>query len=402
MSAHASTDLPTQRDCPFDPPPAYERLRDEGAPAWVRVPAGFDAWLVTRHEDVRAVLAGADTFSSCEAPFNHLPGASLGEPVAPGMFIQLDGAAHTRVRRRLTAEFTARRMQALRPRIQRMVDDHIDALVGTRSADLYRDFGLPIPSLVISELLGVPGQDRDDFQGWGSTLLSMHATAEEKLTAGEQVGAYIYGLVQIKRAEPTDDLLGRLIARDDGADDPLTDEELVGIGILLLIAGHETTANMITLGTANLLHHPEQLQALREDPTLMPTAIEEQLRFLTIIHHGLLRQATRDTAIGGQPVAAGEYMVVGLPAANRDPAQFAQPDTLDVGRSARGHVGFGYGPHQCLGQNLARVELEIAWQTLLRRIPTLRLSTPLDEVPFRTAMTVYGVHALPVTWDEIH
>lgn len=402
MTTDAPTELPMQRGCPFDPPSKYENLLGEEAPARVRVPAGFDAWLVTRHEDARTVLADAETFSSCEAPFNHLPGGTLGEPVAPGMLIQLDGTDHARLRRKLTGEFTVRQMRALRPRIQRMVDDHIDALVGKSSADLYRDFGLPIPSLVISELLGVPIEDRGDFQTWGSRLISMEATPDEKLAAGEQVGTYIYELIQAKRSVPADDLLGRLIARRDGTDDPLTDEELVGIGILLLIAGHETTANMITLGTANLLRHPDQLRALRDDPTQMATAIEEQLRFLTIVHHGVLRQATRDTIIRDHPVVAGDYVVVGLPAANRDPQQFAEPRTLDIDRSARRHVAFGYGPHQCLGQHLARVELEIAWDTLLRRIPSLRLDTPIDEVPFRTEMTVYGMHALPVTWDEIH
>lgn len=395
------SDLPMERGCPFDPPEDYERLRDEGGPVRVRVPAGFDAWLVTTHADARAVLADGETFSSREAPFNHLPGGSTGDPVEPGMFIQLDGADHARVRRRLTGEFTVRRMRALRPRIQEMVDGHIDALEGKESADLYRDFGLPIPSLVISELLGVPTADRADFQTWGSTLVSMESSIEDKMTAGEQVGTYIYNLVQAKREEPADDLLGRLIERED-SEDPLTDEELVHVGILLLVAGHETTANMITLGTANLLRNPEQLRALRENPDLMTSAIEEELRYLTIVHHGVLRRATRDATVGGQPIASGEFVVVGLPAANRDPAQFAQSDTLELDRSARGHVAFGYGPHQCLGQNLARIELEIAWETLLRRIPTLRLAAPVEEVPFRTEMSIYGVHALPVAWDEIH
>ncbi|MEQ4717547.1 cytochrome P450 [Nonomuraea sp. B19D2] len=298
------------------------------------------------------------------------------------------------------AAFTVRRVESMRPAVQKIVDDMIDGmLAGPKPVDLVEAFALPVPSLVICELLGVPYADHDFFQDNSKTIIKRTATPEERAAAGGRLAQYLDGLVGRKLAEPADDLLSRVADRVRSGD--LTRQEAAQMGVLLLIAGHETTANMIALGTLALLRNPGQLAMLREsdDPKLIAGAVEELLRYLNITHNGRRRVALEDIEIAGQTIRAGEGIILANDIGNRDPAAFpGNPDELDIRRDARRHVAFGFGVHQCLGQPLARLELQVAYSTLNRRIPALSLATDLDQIPFKHDGAVYGVYELPVTW----
>jgi len=404
-SDEADQRLPMARGCPFDPPEEYKRLRDEEPVSRLAFPDGSYGWLLSRYEDVRPLLADA-RISSARAfrqnPIREVPPEvqELME-VRPGQFIAMDPPEHTRYRRLLTGQFTVRRMNALVPRIEQIVADHLDAMVDmAKPVDLVQAFALPVPSLVICELLGVPYADRELFQRRSRALVSMTTDGPTLVQVRNEMDQYMLDLVQAKRLQPADDLLSGLIAREDDPEAALSDEELVHIGNLLLIAGHETTANMLALGTLALLEHPAQLAALRADPSVIDRAVEELLRYLTIVQFGLVRTATADLEVGGQRIRAGEPIVAALAAANRDPAQFPEPDVLDLSRQHSPHLAFGHGVHQCLGQQLARVEMKVGFAALLERFPSLRLAVPLEQIRMRDETFVYGVHELPVTWDD--
>jgi cytochrome P450 len=296
----------------------------------------------------------------------------------------------------LTPEFTVRRMRRLEPRIVEIVDQHLVAMEQAGPpADLVADFALPIPSLVICELLGVPYTDRTSFQARTSRLLDIALPMEERLELSRESRAYMAELVTRAQLEPGDDMLGMLV-REHG--DDLSTDELIGVAGLLLVAGHETTSNMLGLGTLALLRHPEQLELVREDPAAVVPAVEELLRWLGIVHSGIPRTTTRDVKLCGVGIPADSLVILGLAAANRDPRFFADGDRLDVTRDAGGHVGFGHGVHHCLGAPLARMEMRIAFPALLRRFPGLALAVPYEEVGFRSFHFIYGLHTLPVTW----
>jgi cytochrome P450 len=392
--------LPRERACPFDPPADYRRIQREEPVARLRFPSGRLGWLVTGYDEVRALLA--DTrFSSRRAvgtnPVRVIPpeAEDLLEP-QPGMFLLTDPPDHTRYRRLLTGQFTVRRMNALAPDIERIIAEHLDAMArSARPVDLVRAFALPIPSMVICELLGVPYADRGQFQRRTALLLALDTDWEIVRNTAEELRAYMLDLVRAKRREPAADLLSGLVHGGGG----LTDDELANIGNLLLIAGHETTANMLALGTLTLLRHPEQLAALRADPSLFDSAVEELLRYVSIIQFGLLRVATEDIQVGGRWIRAGEPVVAAAAVANRDPARFPDGDRLDVTKEYSPHLAFGHGVHQCLGQQLARVELKAGLRALLERFPSLRLAVPQEKLRMRDDMAIYGVHELPVTWD---
>jgi cytochrome P450 len=304
-----------------------------------------------------------------------------------------DPPEHTRLRRMLTPEFTVRRMRRLEPRIREIVDEHLDAMERHGPpADLVAEFALPVPSLVICELLGVPYADRAAFQQRSNRQLDLALPVEERMRAGRESRAYMAELVTRAQAEPGEDMLGMLV-REHG--DDLSSDELVGIASLLLLAGHETTANMLGLGTLALLRHPDQLALVRDEPERIDGAVEELLRWLTIVHTGTGKMATVDTEIAGQPIAAGDLVMCALPTANRDPELRTDPDRLDVTRGG-GHVAFGHGIHHCLGAPLARMEMKIGFPALLRRFPGLA------EVPgtaiFRSFSMIYGLTSLQVTW----
>jgi cytochrome P450 len=397
----AAPEFPMARGrCPFDPPPELDRRLHDEPVSRVRIWDGSEPWLFTRYEDVRAVLT--DPRVSAE------PGRAGYPAQTPGIkarrsrfnsFIGMDDPAHAAQRRLLTGDFMVRKIERMRPRIQQLVDELIDAmLAGPNPADLVQAFALPLPSMVICELLGVPYADREFFHRNSKVLVSKAATAEQSLAAAEELSGYLGRLVEKKIENPDDDVLSRL-ATGQVATGEMTVEHAAAMGQLLLVAGHETTANMIALGTVALLENPDQLAAVRDgDDAAVANAVEELLRYLTIVHSGRRRVALEDLEVGGQTVRAGEGVVAATDIANRDATQFPDPDKLDVTRKARHHVAFGYGVHQCLGQPLARVELQVAYRSLYRRIPTLRLAKPLGELDFKHDMVVYGVHELPVAW----
>ncbi|WP_431929011.1 cytochrome P450 [Nonomuraea jabiensis] len=398
----ADLELPVERGCPFAPPAAYERLREQAPVSKVRLASGGQAWWVSGHEEGRAVLADP-RFSSDKRkdgfPLFTLDAATLQQLRSqPPLMLGMDGAEHSAARRSVVGEFTVRRLTALRPRIQDIVDHFIDDMLATgqRPVDLVQALSLPVPSLVICELLGVPYTDHDFFQS-RTAMMVRKTSLEDRQQALAELRVYIDGLITRKESEPGDDLLGRQIARQRQKG-TLDHAGLVSLAFLLLTAGHETTANMISLGVVALLTHPEQLALITADPARTPMAVEELLRYFTIADGVTSRVATEDVEIGGASIKAGEGVIVSMLSANWDPAAFKNPGELDVERGARHHLAFGFGPHQCLGQNLARMELQIVFDTLFRRIPALRLAAAAEDLPFKTDAVIYGVHELPVTW----
>ncbi|WP_051301522.1 cytochrome P450 [Actinomadura rifamycini] len=393
--ARPAVPFPVHRDDPLHPPAEYAALLG-GPPVRVRTPDGAEHWMVSRLADVRAVLA--DPRLSADDTRPNFPNL-LPLPAVPGAlsFLRMDDPEHARLRRTLTAEFTVRRVNLMRPGIAETVDALLDAMVGQGPpADLVAAFALPLPSLVICRLLGVPYRDHDFFQERSAESLRLDTGGGAAVAAFADLAAYLDRLVADKEREPTDDLLGRVAGRVRAGE--LGHEEAVAMARLLLLAGHETTANMIGLGTYALLRHPAELARLRADPALVRPAVEELLRYLTIVHRGTQRVAREPVEVGGVTIAAGEGVVVALAAADRDPGAFADPGAFDPSRPPGHHVAFGFGPHQCIGQTLARVEMEIAFARMLERLPGLALACAPEELAFRDSV-VYGVHALPVTWS---
>ncbi|WP_435851788.1 cytochrome P450 [Streptomyces umbrinus] len=386
--------------CPFDPPPAYVAAAREGAVTRAVLPDGTAAWLVTGYEEVRAVLA--DPRFSADARTPGFPFLSPGQrelATAKPSFIRMDDPEHARLRRMVTKDFLVKRIEELRPGIQDIVDRAVDRMTeGRTSADLVADFALPVPSLVICLMLGVPYEDHDLFQSLSRTLLDNNSTREQAEEAHGRLMGYLADLAERKRRHPEDDILSRLAARDD-----LTPQETASLGFLLLVTGHESTANMTAISVLALLRHPDQAARLRADPGLIRGAVEELLRHLTIIHLGLGRATTEPVTLAGTTIPAGAGVICMLSTANREEPLFTTttgtaPTTLDLTRDARRHVAFGYGTHQCLGQTLARVELQTILTTLLHRLPTLRLAVPPTQLTYNQNNIVYGLRGLPVAW----
>ncbi|WP_043629301.1 cytochrome P450 [Nonomuraea candida] len=397
MSESVTLPLHMRRDG-FDPDPELAKLRDGEGVRRVHTPFGVDAWLVSRHADVREVLGDATRFSNAHTMRFQPVGRQYDEEelrrMRAGNLLAFDPPEHTRLRRILTPEFTMRRMRRLEPRIHEIVDAHLDAMEHAGApADLVSAFALPIPSLVICELLGVPYGDRGEFQRRTGALLDISLPVEERQAASLEQRAYMAGLVARAQADPGEDMLGMLV-REHGAD--LSADELVGIAGLLLLAGHETTSNMLGLGTLALLRHPDQLDLLRKEPERIGAAVEELLRWLSIVHSGTSKLTTTDVELSGVRIPAGELVMCALPAANRDPAFLADPDRLDITRGDLGHVAFGHGVHHCLGAPLARMEMRIAFPALFARFPGLRETGTAPR--FRSFNVVYGLSAFEVAW----
>ncbi|WP_405817781.1 cytochrome P450 [Streptomyces sp. NBC_00838] len=394
-------EFPMRRTCPFAPPEEYAKLRT-GEPvsrAALKV-NGKPTWLLTRHDHVRKVLGDARASSNLKLPGYphqfHIPEEMLQHIRL--MLLSMDPPEHTAQRSMLLSEFTARKAREMRPRIQELVDERIDTMLAAGGpVDLVAALALPVPSLVICELLGVPYDDHAKFEEWSARLMNRDLSQEEYGAAVATLDGYLDELVTRKESEPGDDLLSRFIEKNrvTGACDHL---DIVTMARLMLVGGHETTANMIALGVLALLEHPEQLAAVRDEPGLMPKAVEELLRFFSISDSGTARVAVEDIELDGTVIRAGEGIMALNNAANHDESVFPDPDTLDVRRDARGHLAFGFGIHQCIGQNLARVELEVVYETLFRRIPGLRTAAPVETLPFKDDAMVYGVYELPVTW----
>ncbi len=392
--------LPLKREarCPFDPPPAGRDAQHEHALARVELWDGSTPWLVTRYAEQRALLSDPRISSDIRKPGYPSP-AARGEGGGSLSFILMDDPEHARLRRMVTAPFMIKRIEAMRPGVQKIVDDILDEmLAGPKPVDLVEAFALPVPSLVICELLGVPYSDHDFFQANSKIIVKRGVSPEDRGAAVGALMGYLHGLLTLKLEQPGEDVFTDLARRVAAGD--LTADDAAQMGVLLLIAGHETTANMIALGTLALLEHPEQLAHLRDspDPAVVSSAVEELLRYLTITHDGRKRVATEDIEIAGKTIKAGDGVIMATDLGNRDPLAFPDPDSLDLERDARHHVAFGFGVHQCLGQPLARMELQVAYTTLFRRVPTLALATTIDQVPFKHDGAVYGVYELPVTW----
>jgi cytochrome P450 len=387
--------------CPFDPPPEMRTMQAEQPIARVRLWDGSHPWLITKHADQRTLLTDPRVSSDALRPGYPSTSASLGARRRNSIsFSAMDDPQHARLRRMVMAPFTIKRMNALRPTVQRIVDDLIDKLLaGPKPVDLVAEFALPLPSLVICELLGVPYADHEFFQRNSRAQIGADVPADQLLAAQNELIGYLTDLVERKLKNPTNDLLSTL-AMERVLTDELTRDEVAKMGLLLLVAGHETTANMIALGTVALLEHPDQLATLRDtdDPTVVNNAVEELLRYLTIPHMGRRRIALADIEINGQVIRAGEGIIFPNDVANRDPEVFADPDRLDLHRDTRGHIAFGFGVHQCVGQPLARMELQVVYGTLYRRIPNLRLASPVADIPFKNDAAIYGVYELPVAW----
>ena len=380
----------------FDPVEELAQVRDTKGVIQVQSVSGATAYLVTRYEDVRRVLADAAVFSSARPALAGLTDVGTRTGERDGMLIFYDPPEHTRLRKMLSGEFTGRRMRRLEPRITEIVAGALDDLERAGSpADLVSLFALPVPLLVICELLGVPYADRDSFQDRVGRIVDATLSREQRDTALLESRAYMRELVVRARAEPGEDMLGMLV-REHG--DDLADGELAGVADLLLIAGHETTANMLSLGTLALLRNPDQLASVRDDPSRTEAAVEELLRWLSIVSSLSPRMTTAAVEIAGQVIPEGALVIPALSAANRDRSCIEDPDTLDVTRGATGHVALGHGVHHCLGAPLARMEMRIAFPALLRRFPGLALACPDDEVEFRAHSLVFGLKSLPVTW----
>lgn len=405
-TAHAELDelprFPQPRTCPFGIAPAYGELRETEPIARVRMPSGEAVWLITKYEYAREILADPGVSADRTNPRYPVlpPFASREMMLRVGKALaSMDPPEHTFHRRILISEFTVKQVNSLRPRIQEIVEGCLsNLLASSKPADLVGIFAQPIPSQVVCDLLGVPYEQRPFFEDRTKILLSKKSSDLEKATVMRELTGFIGELVVRKEDEGGEDLLGRLIDRyrKAGAYDRGT---LMALSGLLLTGGQETTSSMISLGTVALLEHPDQLEAMKQDPGLLPAAVEELLRYFSVSAELTgYRVALRDIEIGGVTIHEGDGIVMLVSAANRDPDIFADPEKLNIRRSARHHLAFGYGMHQCLGQNLSRIELEIALGTLFRRIPDLRLAIPLGEVPFKYDASVYGVHELPVTW----
>ena len=387
--------VPRAPRCPLAPPAEFANWRRE--PGLQRAMFhGNPIWVVSRYQDIRTALVDP-RLSAKTLPEAMMPTDS--DNKIPVVFARTDDPEHNRIRRMLTSNFTFRRCEAMRPQIQEIVDHYLGEMISKGPpADIVRDFGLPAPSLVIALLLGVPPEDLGLFQRHTTVGLDQKSSDEEKTQAFGAMFAYIQELVQRKEREPGDDLISRLVT-EYVATGQLDHGTTAITSVIMMQAGHETTANMISLGTVALLQHPEVFERLgqSDDPAVIANIVEELMRYLTIVQSQVDRVATEDLTIGGQLIRAGEFVMMNLPAGNWDAEFVDNPESLDVDRNTRGHLGFGYGVHQCIGANLARVEMQVAFATLARRLPGLKLAESPDALRFKET-DIYGMKELLVSW----
>ncbi|MFF4529911.1 cytochrome P450 [Streptomyces sp. NPDC001407] len=379
-------------DFASDPYPVYARLREQGPVHKVRTAASGEVWLIVGHQEARAALT--DPRLSNDIRHSSAWEDDGGNAIGLNM-VQTDPPHHTRLRKLVAKEFTQGRIEVLAPRIQQTADELLDAMLQQGRADLVEAFALPLPLAVVCELLGVPAADRKTFHDWYADSVSP-TDPEAAGAAVQEMTGYLAGLIETKRHAPEDDLLSALVRSMEGGEDQLTTEEMLGMAFLLIVAGHETTANLISSGTLALLRHPGQLAALRADWSLLDGAIEEMLRYDGPVETAAFRFTTEPVEIAGTTIPAGEPVVAVLAAASRDPQRFEAPDVFDIRRDARGHLAFGHGVHHCLGAPLARLEAAIAFRSLLERCPDLALDTEPAELSWRPGLMLRGLHHLPV------
>jgi nocardicin N-oxygenase len=389
--------FPTTTKQGLDPDPLLYELRAVEPVPLVQLPYGEPCRLVTRYEHVRSMLS--DPRFSRAATIGR--DVARTQPVLPieDAILGMDPPEHTRIRRLVSATFTARRMQALRGRAQEVVDALLDEMErAPPPVDLVEALALPLPITMICELLGVPYDDRHRFRGWADTFMTSSGfTIDEVLHAHGELTSYLEGMVARRREQPTDDVLGALVALRDDDGDRITEPELVSLATAILVAGYETTASQIGKFVLCLLGHPDQLRTLRERPELVPNAVEELLRLIPLSSGtSIAYLATQDVELGGVTIRAGDAAMASTASANRDELAFEHADQLDVERPDIFHLGFGHGSHFCLGAHLARVELQVALESLLRRFPNLRLAVPVDEVRWKDGSAVWGLLELPV------
>jgi cytochrome P450 len=397
-TAQEST-FPYPRKCPFAPPEEYGKLMTERPVSKVTLATGLQIWAVTGHDNIRQLLT--DTRTSASRKHANFPFYFNAPPEfrTETSFIGYDGAEHAETRRKAAAMLTNRQVQKLRPLIENLVDERLEAMrAAGPGVDMHFALSLPVPMTVICLLLGIPDDDHEFFQRNGTTLLGGIATMEERQAALVDVNEYLTRLVASKELEPGDDLISRVIAQYREKAEEYTSRELVNMCRLLMNGGHETTASMISLGTACLLENPDQLAKLKAEPELTVAAVEELLRFLAIGDTAVPRVAMEDIDIAGVVIPKGDgILCLGL-TGNRDPEIYESPDDLVLSRGARGHLGFGYGVHHCIGADLARLELQIVWSKLFSAFPTLRLAKPMEEIPSKEGAIIYGLWGLPVSW----
>ncbi|HEY1575149.1 MAG TPA: cytochrome P450 [Pseudonocardiaceae bacterium] len=382
-----------------DPHPSWHRLRDEAPVEPLPLPNGRRVWLVTRYDDVRTALAdpllGKDSrrmeelFGARDRRSEFQAGGVLGAHM-----LNSDPPDHERLRRLVNRAFTARRIEGLRPRIEDITAGLLAAIESGSEVDLLDAFAFPLPITVICELLGMPEDDRDEFRAWSNTLIS-GGHRETVLAAQRSMAAALAALVAVKRADPGDDLLSDLVRARD-ADDRLSENELTSMAFLLLVAGHETTVNLIGNGVLALLDNPDQQAALRADRSLLPAAIEEMLRYQGPLRNATIRFTLEPTTIGGVEVPAGEIVMLSVGSANRDDRRFTEPDEFDLAHDPTGHLAFGHGSHFCLGAPLARLEAEIAFTGLLNRFDHMELAVPRDELRWRPGNLIRALERFPV------
>ncbi|MFJ1719066.1 MULTISPECIES: cytochrome P450 [unclassified Streptomyces] len=376
-----------------NPYPYYEKLRAAGPVHTVRTDEFDRVWLVVGYDEARAALADPRFAKD----WRGLPGAPAeSDPIFLNL-LELDAPRHTRLRRLVAREFTARRVEALRPRVQQITDELLDAMVPAGRADLVDALAFPLPMTVICELIGVPDLDRDAFRLLSNGVVTP-TSPEGEMEAVRAMNEYLGELIEDKRRSPGDDLMSALVRTRDEDGDSLSPDELVGMAFLLLVAGHETTVNLIANGVRALLGHPEQLAALLADPELIGGAVEEMLRYDGPVENSTLRFPREPVRIGQRVIPAGVPVLVSLAGADRDPARYPEPDTFDIRRDAQGHLAFGHGMHFCVGAPLARMEGRIAIRTLLERCPSLAPDAGAGELDWIPGMLLRGVRGLPVRW----
>ncbi len=386
-----------------DPAPVYEQLRTQGPLHHVRFPMGLTGYLVTAYALAKQVLADPtirkDVRRLRQIIADDHPGAFTAVAVESDItmhMLNLDPPDHTRLRRLVAKAFTPRSVAALVPRIEQIADELIAAMPASGTVDLLAEFAFPLPITVICELLGIPTDDRDQFRRWSTTLFLAGTGAPENVRgAAAELGMYLHTLVATRREKPREDLLSQLVSIDD-EDDRLTDTEAVSMVFLLLIAGHETTVNLIGNTMLTLLQDQDRYAELRTHPDHLPAALEEHLRHLGPVHIATLRFTTEPVTLGDTTLGPDELVFVSLAAANRDPHRFARPELVDYDRDNPGHLAFGHGIHVCLGAPLARAEGTIALTRLLAHYPHMSLATDPAALAWRTSSLIRGLDALPV------
>jgi cytochrome P450 len=381
-------------DFTADPYSYYAKLRELGPVHEMRGADGWRFWLIVGHDECRAAFGDARLVKSSPAQADE-------DRVMGRHLLISDPPHHTRLRRLVSREFTPRRVAALRPRVQEITDGLLDAMLPAGGGDLVDALSFPLPIIVICELLGVPDSDRDSFRAWSNDVVAP-TDPERVRTSIMAMRDYLDALIAKRRgAEPGDDLLSGLLRTEAEGDDRLSAEEVRAMAFILLVAGHETTVNLISNGVRALLEHPDQLAALRADPELLDGAVEEMLRYDGPVENATFRFTSEPMAFDGTEIPAGEPVLIGLASADRDPARFEAPDTFDISRSAEGgagHLAFGHGIHFCLGAPLARLEAKVAIGTLLERAPDLALDPSAPAYDWVPGMLIRGTRRLAVRW----